>query len=813
MRFAASVASGRPPTVHDKPMKLTVSSASSSSSYYRKRLVLAGLRRKQSNLPNSHDMLPSVDSVRVAFGSSGNLISRRRRKAGVAPPVAVAFLVFLARKAESQTTPAPSPNASNVSDYAGMERFNCNTTSCSRHDNWFPIDPIGQFSDKGTVCQDAQDDAIKEFGLLALRECENTRMAMLPWKNCRKLYCEMYEKIIDKISWEGGPGFFGGDECRPLVNFNKTLCETTYRDAEAFCECFCPSILYFDVPSACKIEMVSFFILGRRGLQLARRHVISKFCSIKICGFWADLADPRKPLDIYNYGGVPPKCRELSLPFRPGQCQRLFMSNPYEPCPWREDSGDRLALRCMDGHECQIDVRNVDSWSCCLRHNYRKQCPGDWPVMCEDPLECNGKNDHCCEKTASQCSTGVRRQCSAAMTVDLPEWTGYVALGVERPGQNVTTTMDPSLAKMLAFTTTKPPTFIDMIRPSMPYVLGIVGGVFGCCSLAMCYFVCGEHVVRVSKATYGLAKALTVLRADPVLKFAPSGKHVPNKDRDAPVADKPDPKVLQKLREDEAARDALLDAVNKAYNRGSRGLILGVNSPPSIPQEFPLKAAMRVVRERNLHNEVENVDLLKRGAQWLTVLEAERTIVEEMEIARPDLRMAASAPVPPPNRGMPWYSTQDFRNIQGCEKSERWGNIERLTEAIRTAKADGASDALVNRAEAVREELVARTRELPANRCVLDPEGEGVKLLPRGKQRAIWPVNGSNYIYEVNAEVGGDDLPPREELANTGVDSCRPVCSIYNEGKKCHLGRRCPWRHAKPMPGDSIREPLNVEDL
>ena len=41
----------------------------------------------------------------------------------------------------------------------------------------------------------------------------------------------------------------------------------------------------------------------------------------------------------------------------------------------------------------------------------------------------------------------------------------------------------------------------------------------------------------------------------------------------------------------------------------------------------------------------------------------------------------------------------------------------------------------VAQAEELLKALVARTHELPADRCVLDPDGSGVKLLPRGQHR------------------------------------------------------------------------------
>ena len=69
------------------------------------------------------------------------------------------------------------------------------------------------------------------------------------------------------------------------------------------------------------------------------------------------------------------------------------------------------------------------------------------------------------------------------------------------------------------------------------------------------------------------------------------------------------------------------------------------------------------------------------------------------------------------------------------------------------------------KAEALLASLVARTHELPSDRCVLDPDGEGrpflflwrtsscpsthagIKLLPKGHQRAVWPVTGTDSLF------------------------------------------------------------------
>jgi hypothetical protein len=286
---------------------------------------------------------------------------------------------------------------------------------------------------------------------------------------------------------------------------------------------------------------------------------------------------------------------------------------------------------------------------------------------------------------------------------------------------------------------------------------------------------------------------------------------------------------------DEETMEKLKKAVQLAYSMGSCHLIVSANSPPP-RQEKLLRETMDYFKGRAgalLYTEESN-ELMRRAEQWLTTLAAERKILRVIEDVRPDLRTAANpsftkpkpqkqpwewtndVEIPPFDYPGPWLSTLNGQTCEGVVKDQLWYRIESLTDAIKVARADGASEALCVQAATVRQGLVARTKELPADRVVLDPEGEGLKLLPPGTQRAISGMTGDAYSYMVNFpnEVGQFELPcTREELVDVAVDDCRPVCSIYVEKRKCHLGRRCPWRHCMPMPGDTIREPVKLEDV
>merc|ERR1719436_876769 len=105
--------------------------------------------------------------------------------------------------------------------------------------------------------------------------------------------------------------------------------------------------------------------------------------------------------------------------------------------------------------------------------------------------------------------------------------------------------------------------------------------------------------------------------------------------------------------------------------------------------------------------------------------------------------------------------------------------VEELREALKVAKEEGANLSLIENTAQLYHQLVAQKRELPAECCVLDPEGEGIKLLPMGTKRAVW-TTGEVYTYNVDTGAAGevgDPLPPAEQLASVSVDDARPICA------------------------------------
>ena len=149
-------------------------------------------------------------------------------------------------------------------------QYKCETPTCARHSNWEPA----TFPNSTDVCNELQIQALQSFVGIAPQLCrEWAGNGLGVWADCRKSYCQALGDLASNLSHFGTNLYYGGAECRPLVNFNQTLCETVYRDAEGFCECFCPSLGLLQVPSVggCESKIYEFLFLGRRGFELSQK--------------------------------------------------------------------------------------------------------------------------------------------------------------------------------------------------------------------------------------------------------------------------------------------------------------------------------------------------------------------------------------------------------------------------------------------------------------------------------------------------------------------------------------------------------------
>jgi hypothetical protein len=273
-----------------------------------------------------------------------------------------------------------------------------------------------------------------------------------------------------------------------------------------------------------------------------------------------------------------------------------------------------------------------------------------------------------------------------------------------------------------------------------------------------------------------------------------------------------DEEIMRRLANMRAC-EALEEACRNAFKFGRSHLVSVHFSQGYGPtaEAAAIKQAISEVRSRGLKDVGNNAELLEQGETFCQTLEMETMLVETMEEAFPVLEIDWRSISQPPVPGKPWKATTVGLADLAGKRNEAWKKVEDVNVAIKTAREGGASHGLVEEAQRLVQNMIARTTELPADRCVLDPDGQGVRLLPKGKQRAVWVHTGETYMYDSQTHEAGEledfELPPTEELGDVTVDHAKPVCAHFQAGK-CKLGRRCPWRHCKPLAGDTIREPI-----
>merc|ERR1719440_571142 len=73
------------------------------------------------------------------------------------------------------------------------------------------------------------------------------------------------------------------------------------------------------------------------------------------------------------------------------------------PCPFMESTGTK-DMMCVDGTLCDPET-HAWGWGCCMHHNGKKKCTGDYPLMC------NFKTchlDYCCDQAGCHSYGGLR---------------------------------------------------------------------------------------------------------------------------------------------------------------------------------------------------------------------------------------------------------------------------------------------------------------------------------------------------------------------------------------------------------------------
>mmetsp|Transcript_91184 Transcript_91184/g.199727 ORF Transcript_91184/g.199727 Transcript_91184/m.199727 type:complete len:748 (-) Transcript_91184:49-2292(-) len=715
------------------------------------------------------------------------------------------FTIGSSQEAERTTTSTTTVTNTWSAGVTLPDRYECDTYDCAKYNPWEW--EVKNFTNATRICGNARSAIAEGFTASAPETCRTHYAAGTTYETCRADYCQMYEDAVATVVHLDGPGYYDS-LCEPFLYFNQSLCETDYRDAEVFCDCLCPMMALFEPTSECEEEVMQFLMLGRRSPELAMLYPMSSDCAEDLCSWLELIADPN-PAEIPETSfGVPNACHVNGLPFRLERCERMMTTVTseyldYDPCPWQTPSSEDDVLECSDATTHIVSILEADSWVVCADHDYRWTCPSNYPVMCAG-LHCDGSTDHCCQTSVSRCDEEEERMCPPMLMVDVPEWHGLLtpAATIKRL---TSTTVDPLQAVEEEGTSTTPETIVEWVD-SLPLaiVIGVGLGCFIICAGSLVFYIFREHFRFVSNSLVGAPKMLQVVWADPVHIWKAS----PHPDEYPKLPPMKTAEEIRQERLDLEANAGLKKAVEAAYLRGRRSLC--THWPcPALLEEETLLSAMETVKTRSLDLHGENPILFTRAKSWLVTLRAERDLSRAVHEAEPCLKTVGAwknIPAPP---GVPWLSTMGGQQQEGQVRSEAWGKVEALSVAIRTAKESGAEEPLIKSSSILLAELIARQRELPQDRCVLDPDGEGIKLLPQGHVRALKGDTGQSYLYHEETRVAGEvdePPPPKEILDDVNVDAKRPICADFAKGRKCRGGRSCPWRHQKPQAGDSIRE-------
>lgn len=819
-------------------------------------------------------------------------------------------------------------------------RYECETTNCQLHDEWYEATEDNQ-SDR---CADAQAGAVAGFITEGPRTCRDFRAAPggRPWNRneCRRAYCQMYEDVLGNITntslemaepgYEGMGdfGFYGGDTCRPLLAFNRTLCESSYRDAEAFCDCICPTIDLLEQPEVCDAQIFAFLLLGRRGGQLHNNYPLTEYCANLLCKFFEAVGDP-SPVDPIP--GIPGACKRLDLPYRVTNCRALVRTDPYDPEPWKSPNMDNIdILTCTDGSEHVIYHDHVDTFEACYDHGDRWLCPANQPVMC-NTRSCVAGTDFCCvgpptaaptraptaapthaptvvpssEPTAApppdpptafptrapptaaptraptaapthaptaaptdaptaapteaptaappptppmyftpeptdaptpaptppltraptaaptpeptpapsaapttaptagptvapdllaaeSCPTGEERKCSPLLCLELPEWYGFLS-----PADYHLAFSEPTPAP--APQTNVGSDTITTRWYATVSIIVLVSGIGGAFSVVTCVMIARGHFKTVTRTLVGGARLNAIIKQDPVHKFEPTfthkwKPHLPLK----PLR----PKEVVEGELLDAAAKAALEAAMKAVEEGSmRRVASAEGSVGQSDIEVELEDALNMVKERGLHLGALS-DLAQRAEGFLAAREAERRLSRAEDVARTEILNIGYLPA--------------TNKLDEGASSRHWDVVERLRAQLEEAQEAKASDAQRMKSAKVLEELVAKAPQLPVDKCVLDPRGEGIKLLPPDQTATFDRYTGEQAI-QVKKETVGSVAEAEgsrhisqmlDRLGDVNVDEARPVCAQFAKKGHCKVGRRCPWRHCVPKVGDTVRDSI-----
>jgi len=407
----------------------------------------------------------------------------------------------------STPTPSTTPPATKYSDVIFPTRFQCRTASCSPYDLYVLYDNKTE-SDKTKHCRDILNDEMEKF-YEAVSATENFRaypsdVSYASSGVVRIALCSMYENIFNRVRPFGDNQVY--QNCEPWTYFNGTLCLDEYRDVRVFTDCLWKSKIFWPETKVggAKEEIMTYadfvkskeaknvfdwLIVWKRHMPTAEMKRAQGFDSLQtfraLCNWIYEISDPIRKSFYMNSADAlympPDSCYdEGEFPVNPDQCQILLRSDPYNVCPWSEDSGgpedDKVV--CFDG---VAGLMERDGYDFCYGMRFGKmQCEPRAPVMCRKPYTCDGQTDHCCVKHMEQCvPDGLPRLCCPSLDFLTQEQRGEVPLR-RRPSYyneliaGQLTTGQPEFVRV---TTTTPSSRIEQLKTLQIWIF--VGVIFG----------------------------------------------------------------------------------------------------------------------------------------------------------------------------------------------------------------------------------------------------------------------------------------------------------------------------------------------
>lgn len=667
-----------------------------------------------------------------------------------------------------------SHNCGNTQYVHPNRRYACDTSTCSAYedDDWRMIEDSENWN-ATTDCKKALDTSRQQFVQESAKWC-----ILGDWDECKQRYCDMYQDALFQVRPNKDSWYFKG--CGGLLDFNYSLCLTEYRDASAYCDCFCPAmkIAEIDTEEPCYAQVHDFLMYARRGVP--DRYLWS-VCNEWFCEILAIIGDPSSEMSWR----FPDACQDLSLPFNSFQCNRLLDSRPYDPCPWTEQTGGKDELVCSDGSTCSI--LSGETWGCCQNAGKRLLCPANYPFMCATPNACAGSTDYCCEADELSCDDGFR-SCSPLLEPGLDEWRGISW----RPVQTKTdlARLYPTRhANSNASGITEKNDGHDDSSNAAVVVLVTVALIAGLCALAIAagcpiWKLVYQLIGRICQRRHSekTDARITTDKQHKMQLKRKGGKVLPLTTPQVSLPQVPSVASQQRpLQPDQSPTPPFFP--RPPIGGLPESMAPKPPSEPSPQQVLRAQSATAVLEalqatDRDLCAESRR----QQASQRTRAKDGNRNLSGSIHReANPEASRRAQASI----HTLGIIGQVDRRRLERTveEASERacaFDRFDTLRNAATDASAENVDPLILGWAEERCNDLVSRLQELPMERCILDADGRGLRLC------------------------AADTGSPIE--VNTGTDSARPVCAEFAHSGKCRLGSRCSWRHCTPLPGDRIRD-------